>query len=455
MGEGINLIVIMLDSLRRDHVGFYNEFRINGKVVKTPNIDALAKDSLVFMNAITGGLPTIPIRTQLFTGNETLTNRGWQPLNKEDVVISEILERYGYKRGLIADTYHLFKPGMNFHRGFSFDWIRGQEADAWRTGNHSKDMKRFTKPAMEGDHIWCSLDQYFRNIEHWKKEEDYFPVQVMSRGIEWIKRNKDSRFFLWVDSFDPHEPWFPPEPFLSMYKDSNYKGPELIHPKYGPVDWMTEEELNNVRALYAGEVSFVDKWVGEFLDELKELNLYETSLIVLLSDHGHPHGDHGKIMKTSDNLYSELVNFPLIIKPPEQIYRPMKVKGIVQTCDILPTILSLLGLGKESFNMGGENLLPLLKGEKLRDVAVSGYFGEGHRVIRDEKWSLIYRPSGGHELYNLEKDPSEKINLIEENREVVVHLLEKAPKSLFDGPVITGNIQEAYEFEDTGVRKYL
>ena len=453
MAERINLIGIMLDSLRRDHVGFYNEFEVNGKIVKTPNIDVLARDSLVFMDAVTGGLPTIPIRTQLFTGNETLTNRGWQPLNKEDVLISEILAKYNYKCMLIADTYHLFKPGMNFQRGFSFDWLRGQEADAWQMGDHSRDMKKFTKPAMEGDRIWYSLDQYFRNIEHFKKEEDYFPARVMGKAIDWVEKNKDSQFFLWMDSFDPHEPWFPPEPFLSMYKNPDYKGQELIHPKYGSVDWMNEEELNNTRALYSGEVSFVDRWVGKFLNKLKELNLYDNSLILLLSDHGHPHGDHGSIMKTSDNLYSELVTFPLMIKPPKGIYQPKKVKGIAQTPDILPTVLTLLGLEKETFNMGGKNLLPLLEGNRVRDFAVSGYFGAGHRVIRDEKWSLIYRPSGKHELYNLQEDPGEQINLISKNKKLAVRMLEKVPKILFDGPVVTGDIQEAYEFKDTGVRK--
>jgi len=448
-----NLIVIMLDSLRWDHVGAYNQFVINGKVVQTPNIDSLAADSLLFTDAITGGLPTIPIRTELFTGNHTLTNRPWQPLNNEDITIPMILNKYGYTCKLIADTYHLFKPGMNFHRGFYFEWIRGQEGDAWRSAPHSRDMKKFTKPAMEGDPIWYSVDQYFRNIEGWESEEDYFPGQVFGAAIRWVRENKDKKFFLWIDSFDPHEPWFPPEPYLSMYKDPSYNGPELIHPKYGPVDWMTEEELNNVRALYAGEVSFVDRWVGKFLDTLRELDLYDSSLIVLLSDHGHPHGDHGKIMKTSDNLYSELVRFVLMIKPPKGTFTPRRVEGIVQTPDVLPTVLHLLGLEQEATIMDGKNMLPLLDGKPIRDIAISGYFGAGHRVIRNLTWSLVYRPDGSHELYNLIEDPREQNNVIEQHKDIAADLLARAPRVFFDKPIVAGDLQEVYEFKDTEVER--
>jgi len=159
---------------------------------------------------------------------------------------------------------------------------------------------------------------------------------------------------------------------------------------------MTEEELKFVRGLYAGEVSFVDKWVGYLLEKIKELGLYENSLIVLLADHGHPHGDHGSIMKTPDNLYSELIRIPLIIHHPEGLFAGKRVDALIQMPDILPTILDIMNLGKETRAMSGKSFWPVVKGEKekIRDFIITGYHESYHRCVRDKQWSLIIRPEG-------------------------------------------------------------
>jgi len=410
----MNVIVIMLDSLRQDHLGCYGN-----PWIETPNIDRLAQESVIFENAYPEGLPTIPVRTALFTGQYTLPYRPWQPMVKEDLAVAEILDEHGHISALITDTYHLFKPDMNFHRGFHvFRWIRGQEADAYRSAPHGKNLDDYIKPAMKGTRVERMLEQYLKNTSQREGEEDYFAAQVMRESMEWLEGNHGhEKFFLWVDSFDPHEPWDPPPPFDTRYTDPNYEGPKLIHPKYGPVDWMTEEELEYVRGLYAGEVSFVDKWVGKLLDKIGELGLYDNSLIVLLADHGHPHGDHGTIMKSAQNLYGELLRIPLLIRHPEKLYAGRRVDALVQTHDILPTILDLLGLEDETIAMHGKSVWPLVTGEreKLRDYAIVGYHQSEHRCLRDKEWSYIHRPEGERcELYNLKEDPKEGRNLIDE-----------------------------------------
>lgn len=419
----MNLIVIMLDSLRRDYLGCYGNTWI-----KTPNIDKFAKESILFEEAYTEGLPTIPARTELFTGCSSLSYRPWQPLTKEDVTISEILGDYDYTSALIADTYHLFKPDMNFHRAFScFRWIRGQEADAYVSGPLNKNINDYIKSAMKGDPVEGMLEQYLKNTEHRQKEEDYFAAQVFKEAAKWLERNKsEEKIFLWVDSFDPHEPWDPPSPFDKMYTDPNYKGPKLIHPKYGKVGWMSEEELKYVRALYAGEVSFVDKWVGYLLEKIKDCSLYDNSLIVFIADHGHPHGDHGSIMKTPDNLYSELIKIPLLFHPPEGPYAGERIDALIQMPDILPTILEIMDLKKETQAMSGKSFWPVVEGEKekIRDYIVTGYHESYHRCIRDKEWSLIVHPEGEeNELYNLKEDPRETKNLINKYPEKAEGLL--------------------------------
>ena len=410
----MNVIVIMLDSLRQDHLGCYGN-----PWIETPNIDRLAEQSVIFENAYPEGLPTIPVRTALFTGQYTLPYRPWQPMVKEDLTAAEILDEHGYISALVTDTYHLFKPDMNFHRGFHvFRWIRGQEADAYCSQPHGKNLDDYIKPAMKGTRVEKMLEQYLKNTAGRRGEEDYFAAQVMRESMEWLEGSHEhEKFFLWVDSFDPHEPWDPPPPFDTKYTDPNYKGPKLIHPKYGPVDWMTEEELEYVRGLYAGEVSFVDKWVGKLLDKIGELGLYDNSLIILLADHGHPHGDHGTIMKSAENLYSELLRMPLLIRHPKKLYAGRRVDALVQTHDILPTILDLVGLEDETIAMHGKSVWPLVTGEKekLRDYVIVGYHESEHRCVRDKEWSYIHRPEGERcELYNLKEDPKERRNLIDE-----------------------------------------
>ena len=409
----MNIIMILSDSLRKDHLGCYGN-----RWIETPNIDRLASESVVFENAYPEGLPTLPVRTAIYTGNYTLTNRFWKQLTPEDVTMAELLDEYGFISTLITDTYHLFKPNMNYQRGFhEWQWIRGQEMDAYKTRPHSEDINQYIKPQMKGDYIIRILDQYFRNVADREKEEDYFVAKVMRQAAQWLEENHQvhDRFFLHVDCFDPHEPWDPPPSYAAEYTDPDYKGPKIIIPKGGPCDWMTEEELRFTRGLYAGEVSFVDKWVGHLLDKIRDLGLMENSLILFLSDHGHPLGEHGKILKMDDQLYSQLVRIPLMVRFPNAEYAGKRIKELVETVDILPTILDFLGHGQETNFMHGKSFLPLIRGEreKIHETVTMGFFSSDIRCIRDEEWSYIRKSNlQDCELYNLLEDPDDTINVI-------------------------------------------
>jgi arylsulfatase A-like enzyme len=380
----MNVFFIIIDSLRQDHLGCYgNEW------IRTPNIDAFALDSVVFENMYPGGLFTIPVRTEFYTGNYTLHNRPWSALNNYDVTLAEILDEHDYVNGFITDVYHYFKPNGNLHRGFhSWEFIRGQEADTYRSAPHGKNLDEYMKYAMKGDMIHRMIDQYLRNTSKFEKESEYFGAQVFGRASEWINENAGAhkRIFMTVDCFDPHEPWDPPQPYDTMYTDPNYRGPKLIHPKYGPVDWMTEAELEYVRGLYAGEVTFVDRWFGRFIDQLKELNLLNASLVIVVSDHGHPHGDHGTIMKSAPNLYSELVKVPFMVRFPDKKYAGKRLDAIAQFVDIAPTILDFLGFTDSLEVMQGKSLLSLIRSEveSIREVARIGVFNYSDRCIRDK-----------------------------------------------------------------------
>jgi len=390
----MNVIIIMLDSLRPDHLGCYGN-----PWIRTPNIDRFASESLVFERAYAEGLPTLPVRTALFTGRYTLMWRGWQHLEPDDVVLAEVLWDAGFISALITDTYHLHKPRMGYERGFDYViFIRGQEADPYIVDPEVKiDLSKWHPKnyyTEEDKHIFV---QYLKNRAYWRSEEDHFIVQVVQAGVKWLKeqveRGRRDNLFLWLDCFDPHEPWDPPEEYYQLYAPEDYSDLPIIQPFIGGRDGgfvkhFTLPEVRHIRAQYAGEVTLVDKWVGYFSDKIKELGLWENSLIMILSDHGEPLGEHGIIRKVRPWPYEELSRIVLIIKPPEDMNRKGRVRAFIQTPDIMPTILDFIKLTEERSRWSvkpiiqGTSLLSTILGkeEVARDYAIAGHFGSLWRI---------------------------------------------------------------------------
>jgi len=452
-----NFILIIIDSLRQDHVSFYN----NGRPVfegvpacQTPNIDRFARRSIVFTNAYPSGLPTIPVRTELWTGQFTLPHRPWRPLLSYplDITVPEILAREGFVNGLVTDTYHLFKPGMNFHRGFhAFRWIRGQEYDAYRSSPPKRRVEDYVNQNYT-ERFKRLVARFLANTDDFKSEEDYFPARVFGEAAKWLEENRVyDRVFLVVDSFDPHEPWDPP-PRFDRYTDPNYSGPRLILPMGGfAEEWASEEEIRYIRGLYAGEVSFVDYWFGYFMERLEELGYMEDSLIILTADHGHPLADHGKFLKGTDRMYSELLKVPFIVYYPGCEHRV--TDALIQFPDVLPTVLEILGLGGNAKTMQGRSFTKLLTGEadEHRDAVIMGYHEAEERCIRDKEWSFIHRPDDQpDELYNLKEDPRETCNLIDEYSDIATRLASKFGKYFYKiGPTKIKGLQGKYELSYT------
>ncbi len=424
----MNLIVIVLDSFRQDHVSAYH----NGTAAfdgiqpcQTPNIDAFAQECVVFENAYPEALPTIPIRCQLMTGQRTLPYRPWQPLAPHDVPIAQILSQEGYVCGLISDTYHYRAPGMNYHRFFDcYRWIRGQEYDPYVSAPSKRDINDYVNENYpEG---WRKrIGQFLANTDGFTEPEDWFPYKVVDEAVEWLEDNRvHERLFLWIDSFDPHEPWDPPQGF-DTYTDAAYNGPRLIMPMGGLASsWANEAEIKHIQGLYAGEAAFVDGCLGRLFDRLKDLGYYDDSLILLLADHGHPLGDHGKFLKGADRMYNELLKVPFMVRLPRG-GGARRTPAIVQFHDVLPTLLDALGLGNNISSMNGGSFISVLRGDSdsHREVMVTGYHEGVDRCIRDSTWSYIQRPAGEpDELYHLMNDPREQVNLIDRSSEEAIRL---------------------------------
>lgn len=419
-----NIIVIASDSLRQDHVSFYAG---QACPLRTPYIDALLKDSVAFDNMYPHGLPTIPVRTEWVTGIGTLAGRSWQPLMSTDVVCAEVLRREGYTTAFITDLYHYFKPDMNFHRGYTeWRWIRGQEYDACRSApprrRRAEDHLKDTFPPRWRDlvEICC------RNLDEARRAEDFPCGKTFQTACDWVRDNRTQRpFFLWVETFDPHEPWTPPVEF-DRYGDPAYKGKDYFLPPGGPAAvHFTPDEIRRIRSLYAGEVAYVDAMVGRFVQALKDAGLYDESVVFFLSDHGHPLADHGKFLKGSDRMYSELLKVPFGFKLPGNALAGTRTERLAQFPDVLPTLFDAAGLAANNAALQGHSLLPLARGDvqRVREAVISGFKGGPDRCIRDETWSLVLRPGNeADELYNLKTDPRETKNVIDQHKDVVARL---------------------------------
>jgi arylsulfatase A-like enzyme len=367
-----NVILIISDTLRRDTLSCYG-----GDWVHTPHLDRFGQQAVIFDNAYLSSFPTVLLRNDILTGRYTFTYKPWAPLSPDDVTLQETLGDAGILTSLVVDTPHPFAPGYNYQRGFeAWQLIRGQEHDPFRSA--PREVKFPCSPSklrLEEK----TVRQYLRNVSRRTREEDYFVAQTMSRAAEWLEENHDGRrFFLYVDTFDPHEPWDPPRYYVERY-DPGYEGEEVIYPRYDLWrDFLSESELRHCRALYAGEATLVDRWVGFLLDRIETLDLLEDTAVIFVSDHGFYLGEHGYIGKSllRADAYQNLPLYPEVVRIPMMVYFPgchggSQLGSLVQPVDLTGTVLDLLGVQKPP-SIEGASLVPLLEGRasKIKEIAI-------------------------------------------------------------------------------------
>jgi arylsulfatase A-like enzyme len=425
-----NVVVVIIDSLRKDHLGAYGN-----PWIKTPNLDALAKESLRFSRAYPESLPTICARRAIHTGMRSWPFRDWQPYKGVDVevwgwqpipegqrTLAEVLSEAGYQTLLVTDTLHQFKASMNFQRGFDvFDFIRGQTTDHYKpiwTCPPGKVGQALLMAGESGTPRGSAyLYQYFANTAYRKTEEDWFAPQVFARASEFLEAASDSQpFFLVVDGYDPHAPYDPPEEYASLYDDP-YDGPEPYLAFHGPSDWFTERQLERLRALYAAEVTMVDTWLGNFLDKMEELGLFENTLLVLISDHGIAHGEHGIVGKPPLALWPEVTDIPFLVRSPEGTGETSDYYA--STHDVAPTVLGFLGIEPPQ-PMEGQDLSVFFEGGEPEERA---HFSLGYHDFvwaRDEDYAMFSRYDGARaRLYDLREDPEMKNDVAGKHPDVV------------------------------------
>jgi len=446
----MNFIVIISDTLRRDYLGFYGN-----NWISTPHIDGFARGAQVFQGAYSASFPTVPHRRDVMTGRFTAAYTGWGPLTESEIVVAQILSEAGYATAMITDCPHILENGYHFDRGFeAWEWIRGQESDRWKTSPRQPSHPCDPRKIRNADHI---ARCHRRAVAHRRYESDTFVAQTITRACEWLEDNyRNHPFFLYVDTFDPHEPWDAPPWYVERY-DPGYAGETVDYPLYARTDFLSPSELAHCRALYAAEVTLVDRWIGQLLEKIADLGLMEDTTVILTTDHGFLLGEHGIIGKAliSENsmsyipLYEEINHIPLVVHLPGT--RPGTRHAFVQPHDIMPTILDLAGIPIPD-GVNGRSFAHVLAGagDKHRDLVVSApYLAAATAVatVRKGNWTAILRPRlrarpadqldkavdglaklervepGQDEmLFDLARDPAQTENLAERNPGILEEL---------------------------------
>ncbi|UCF43534.1 MAG: sulfatase [Planctomycetota bacterium] len=391
-----NILLISIDTCRPDHLSCYGYPRQT-----TPNIDQLARESVLFKNAISPVPITFPAHCSMLIGtipphHGVHGNIGWQ-LDKSNLTLAEILHSKGYTTGAIVSSF-VMDARFGLDQGFEV---------------YDDFYDDFRAPKGSG------RDSNERKAEH-----------ASRAASSWLEEYQNEPFFLFLHYYDPHFPYDPPEPFASAFADD----------------------------LYAGEIAYTDKCIGQVIKKLKELDLYDSTLLIITTDHGESRDEHGEFSH-GYFIYHSTLEVALIIKVPGRP-KGKKVDGVVGLVDIVPTICGMLGVTPPS-PVHGRDLSPFLtKKRKIKkderyvycESLTSQRYGCNPLLgLVSDHWKYIQAPR--QELYDLNKDPNESQNLADENP-AVTRLMRNNLKFALEDNVLT-NRPDSRSVLDSESRKRL
>jgi arylsulfatase A-like enzyme len=401
----MNVVVVVMDSLRADHV--------YGSRARTASWDKVGRQGVRFLNAYPEGMPTIPARRAIMSGKRTFPFRGWrpqwkdlprqpgwEPVGSDGEMWTATLRKAGWLTGYVTDNPHLLLP---VHRRFraKFDrveLVEGQVPVRRRPSRlpSRRDVENYMPKVLRGTNAERRMANYLAMNPRTRREDDYNAAKVFREAIGWIEwaAGRPQPFALVIDSFDAHEPWDAPRRLIEMYGPARAGGVEPIQPFATPaarardVD-LSRRMLRRMRQLYAAEVTLVDVWLGRFLDRLEDLGLADNTLLVLVSDHGVLLGEHGWVGKRYSEMHQELTHVPLVMRHPARKAKGTTSSYFASTHDIGPTVLSMLGVDRPQ-GMNGADLSPLFNGRgprKARTYRTASY--NTYVSAGDDRWLLI------------------------------------------------------------------
>lgn len=375
-------IMVMFDSLNRRMLSPYG-----CNWVQTPNFARLSRQSVTFDGCFVGSMPCMPARREIHTGRYNFLHRSWGPLEPFDDSMPEILKTNGIHTHLISDHYHYWEDGgCTYHTKYkTWEIARGQEGDPWKANLNHRD---FSVNPDRADSQWGRQDNVNRSYQ--RNEEDQSIAQVFRMGEEFLRTNHDAdNWFLTLEAFDPHEPYFSPQKYRDLYPH-DYDGPESDWPWYKRVE-EPEEVVRHMRCVSAALHTMCDAYLGKILDAMDKLNLWEDTLLIVNTDHGFLLGEHGWWAKCCQPFYNEVAHTPLFVWDPRLGSRGERCDQLVQTIDLPATLLEYFGVDRPADMQGVPLRDTMATGEPVRQAALFGLHG-GHVNCTDGRYVYMRAP---------------------------------------------------------------
>jgi arylsulfatase A-like enzyme len=366
-----------MDTVRRDFLRAYGNTWVH-----TPTLSRLASLGVTFDNHWVGSLPCMPARREFMTGRHNFLYRGWGPIEPFDDTLPRCLRDSGVFTHLLTDHDHYFElGGENYHTAFdTWEFFRGTEHDPWVSL-----VDRMALP----EHLGRLSQQNWQNRTRQRAEEEFSGPRTCASAVDWLEANsKANDWFLQVELFDPHEPFYCTDRYREMYGDT-WDGPLFDWPDYTTVT-ESPEAIEHVRKCYAGLLTMTDHWAGKVLAKLEELGLLEDTLVVFTTDHGTMLAEHEYWMKNYMPMYNEIVRIPLIVKLPGSRRAGQHCAALTQTIDLMPTFLEHHRVSIPP-HVKGHSLFGAMDRGSRRADGIFGYFGKATNIT-DARYVYMRNP---------------------------------------------------------------
>lgn len=377
-------ILVLMDTLKRDMLSIYQPETF----VKTPCICAFAKEATVFDKHFIGSAPCMPARRDILCGRLNFLERSWGPIEPFDRTLPSLLKDHNIFSHITTDHCHYFRTGgEGYVQQFStWDFHRGQEGDPWVSS--IDDPKN-----MPSNYYGKLRSQYQKNRTKWSNEEEYPSPRTFASATQWLSDNKDKDdFLLMVEAFDPHEPFDVPDEYMNLYESTKMDKSYFEIPDYAPVD-VPEGAVDYIQKRYAALLTMTDKWFGKLIQHLKDLSMYEDTMIIMTTDHGYFLGEKGYFGKNYMHLYNELAHLPLIVHFPKGELAGKRIDALTQNIDIMPTLLDFYHIEIPQC-VQGASWITLLDNPKeyKKEYVLYGYHGMAVNVS-DGHYTLFKAPN--------------------------------------------------------------
>jgi len=332
-------------------------------------------------------MPCMPARRELHTGRYNFLHRSWGPLEPFDDSLPELLKDNGVYAHLVSDHQHYWEDGgATYHTRYnSWEFSRGQEGDHWKghivEPDHPDMLRSWDNDNIR--HDWV-------NREYMQQESDQPQAQTFANGMDFIRKNHaEENWFLQIETFDPHEPFFTQQHYKDLYPH-DYDGPHFDWPPYARVT-ETLEQVEHARYEYAALVSMCDYYLGQVMGLMDTLKLWDDTLLIVCTDHGYMLGEHDWWAKIYQPLYDEIIHTPLFVWDPRCGIRGERRQSLVQTIDFMPTLLDFFGIDIPPDVQGAALAETIADDQPVREAALFGYHG-GHVNVTDGRYVYMRAP---------------------------------------------------------------